>query len=98
MTIGRLHHSGEEAQQDRRRLAAKLFGRDSRLHQGMRLAIAESPDIDIYSMDDIIWSLTTRVNPHTDIINPLPAGSGKRFSAGTHDRGRKRMDCFQYPL
>src|SRR5712691_4903947 len=41
---------------------------------GMRLAIAVSPDVDIYSMDDIIWCLTTRVNPHTDIINPLPGG------------------------
>ena len=47
--------------------------------QGMRLAIAESPDIDIYSMDDIIWSLTTRVNPHTDILNPLPGGIGQTF-------------------
>ena len=48
-------------------------------NQGMRLAIAEGPDIDIYSMDDIIWSLTTRVNPHTDIINPLPGGIGQTF-------------------
>jgi 4-hydroxy-3-polyprenylbenzoate decarboxylase len=47
--------------------------------QGMRLAIAESPDIDIRSMDDIMWSLTTRVNPHTDIINPLPGGIGQTF-------------------
>jgi gallate decarboxylase subunit C len=47
--------------------------------QGMRLAIAESPDIDIYSMDDIVWSLTTRVNPHTDILNPLPGGIGQTF-------------------
>lgn len=48
-------------------------------NQGMRLAIAESPDIDIYSMDDIMWSLTTRVNPHTDILNPLPGGIGQTF-------------------
>ncbi|HYL77094.1 MAG TPA: UbiD family decarboxylase [Bryobacteraceae bacterium] len=47
--------------------------------QGMRLAIAVSPDIDIYSMDDIMWCLTTRVNPHTDIINPLPGGIGQTF-------------------
>jgi len=48
-------------------------------NQGMRLAIAVSPDVDIYSMDDIIWCLTTRVNPHTDIINPLPGGIGQTF-------------------
>ena len=48
-------------------------------NQGMRLAIAVSPDVDIYSMDDIMWCLTTRVNPHTDILNPLPGGIGQTF-------------------
>ncbi|MCH8075129.1 MAG: UbiD family decarboxylase [SAR324 cluster bacterium] len=47
--------------------------------QGMRLVIAESPDVDIYSMDDIIWSLVTRVNPRTDILNPIPGGVGQTF-------------------
>ncbi|MHB8869009.1 MAG: hypothetical protein ACYC8U_09400 [Thermoleophilia bacterium] len=47
--------------------------------QGMRLAIAVSPDADIYSMDDIMWNLTTRVNPRTDILNPLPGGRGQTF-------------------
>ncbi|MHB1343181.1 MAG: UbiD family decarboxylase [Thermoleophilia bacterium] len=47
--------------------------------QGMRLAIAVSPDVDIYSMDDIMWNLTTRVNPRTDILNPLPGGRGQTF-------------------
>lgn len=48
-------------------------------NQGMRLAIAVSEDVDIYSMDDIIWCLTTRVNPHRDILNPLPGGVGQTF-------------------
>jgi 4-hydroxy-3-polyprenylbenzoate decarboxylase len=47
--------------------------------QGMRLCIAVSEDCDIYSMDDIMWCLTTRVNPHTDILNPLPGGIGQTF-------------------
>ena len=47
--------------------------------QGMRLAIAADTDIDIYSMDDIMWALTTRVNPRTDILNPLPGGIGQTF-------------------
>jgi 4-hydroxy-3-polyprenylbenzoate decarboxylase len=47
--------------------------------QGMRLAIAVDVDIDMYSMDDIIWALTTRVNPHTDILNPIPGGIGQTF-------------------
>jgi gallate decarboxylase subunit C len=47
--------------------------------QGMRLAIAVDVDVDIYSMDDIMWALTTRVNPHTDILNPVPGGIGQTF-------------------
>ena len=47
--------------------------------QGMRLAIAVSEDIDPYSMDDIMWCLTTRVNPKTDILNPIPGGRGQTF-------------------
>ena len=47
--------------------------------QGSRLAIAMSEDTDIYDMDDVIWNLTTRVNPKTDILNPLPGGRGQTF-------------------
>ena len=47
--------------------------------QGMRLAIAVSEDVDMYSMDDIMWCLTTRVNPQLDILNPLPGGRGQTF-------------------
>ena len=47
--------------------------------QGMRLTIAMSEDTDIYDMDDVIWNLTTRVNPRTDILNPLPGGRGQTF-------------------
>jgi gallate decarboxylase subunit C len=47
--------------------------------QGMRLAIAVSEDVDIYSMDDIMWNLTTRVNPRSDILNPIPGGRGQTF-------------------
>jgi 4-hydroxy-3-polyprenylbenzoate decarboxylase len=47
--------------------------------QGMRLCISVSEDTDLYDMDDIMWCLTTRVNPHTDIINPLPGGRGQTF-------------------
>jgi 4-hydroxy-3-polyprenylbenzoate decarboxylase len=47
--------------------------------QGMRLAIAVSEDVDPYSMDDIMWCLTTRVNPRADILNPIPGGRGQTF-------------------
>jgi 4-hydroxy-3-polyprenylbenzoate decarboxylase len=47
--------------------------------QGSRLVVAVSEDADPYDMDDIMWCLTTRVNPKTDIINPLPGGRGQTF-------------------
>src|SRR5712671_411093 len=47
--------------------------------QGMRLAIAVSEDVDPYSMDDVMWCMTTRVNPRTDILNPIPGGRGQTF-------------------
>lgn len=47
--------------------------------QGMRLAIAVSEDINIYSMDEIMWCLATRVNPRSDILNPIPGGRGQTF-------------------
>lgn len=47
--------------------------------QGMRLAFAVDTDIDMYSMDDVMWAFTTRVNPRTDILNPLPGGRGQTF-------------------
>lgn len=47
--------------------------------QGMRVVIACSEDTNIYSMDEVMWCLTTRVNPHTDIINPTPGGRGQTF-------------------
>ncbi len=47
--------------------------------QGLRLCIAVSEDTDPYDMDDVMWCITTRVNPHTDILNPLPGGRGQTF-------------------
>jgi 4-hydroxy-3-polyprenylbenzoate decarboxylase len=60
--------------------------------RGMRIAIAVDKDIDIYSMDDIMWALSTRVNPQTDLINPVPGGAGQTFqpsdraTAGSKER------------
>jgi len=46
---------------------------------GMRLAIAVDTDVDIYNMDEIIWCLTTRVNPKDDVWSPVPGGMGQTF-------------------
>ncbi len=46
---------------------------------GMRLAIAVDTDVDIYNMDELIWCLTTRVNPKDDVWSPVPGGMGQTF-------------------
>ena len=48
-------------------------------NQGMRIAIAIDTDVDINSMEDIMWAVTTRVNPQTDIWHPTPGGIGQTF-------------------
>ena len=78
--LGRLHHPGEEAPPARRGLAAQLPGggaRRARRACGSRSRCSE--DVDPYSMDDVMWCLTTRVNPKTDILNPIPGGRGQTF-------------------
>lgn len=47
--------------------------------RGMRIAIAVDTDIDIYSMDDVMWAITTRTNPQNDFLNPVPGGAGQTF-------------------
>ena len=47
--------------------------------QGSRICVAVSEDSDPYDMDDVMWNITTRVNPHTDILNPIPGGRGQTF-------------------
>jgi len=47
--------------------------------RGMRLAIAVDTDIDIYSMDEVMWAVTTRVDPEHDLINAVPGGAGQAF-------------------
>ncbi len=38
------------------------------LQPGLRLAIAVDEDVDIYSMDDVMWAIMSRVNPTSDLL------------------------------
>src|SRR2546427_10243392 len=61
----------------------------------MRICIAVSEDADPYDMDDVMWGLTTRVNPHTDILNPIPGGRGQTFMpAERMTAGEKQWTAF----
>jgi 4-hydroxy-3-polyprenylbenzoate decarboxylase len=46
-------------------------------YQGLRLAVIVDEDVDIYSADDIMWALTTRVNPGADMIRSTGGGMGQ---------------------
>jgi len=58
---------------------------------GARIAIAVDPDIDIYSMDDVMWAIATRVDAKDDVMIVSPGGAGQTFqpaersSAGDKD-------------
>jgi 4-hydroxy-3-polyprenylbenzoate decarboxylase len=49
------------------------------ISQGMRLAIAVDDDINVYSPEDVLWALTTRVSPARDIFFPTPGTRGQTF-------------------
>ncbi len=58
---------------------------------GLRMAIAVDEDINIYSMDDMMWALTTRIEPVNGIQIVARGGAGQTFqpadrsSAGDRD-------------
>ena len=58
---------------------------------GMRMALAVDTDINIYDMNDIMWALTTRIDPANGIQVVARGGAGQAFqpadrsSAGDRD-------------
>lgn len=47
--------------------------------RGMRMAIAVDEDINIYDLNDVMWALTTRVNPVSDMHRVAINGAGQAF-------------------
>ena len=47
--------------------------------QGLRLSIAVDEDVDIYNIEDILWALTTRLDPQKGIEIVCPGGMGQTF-------------------
>ena len=48
------------------------------LVRGLRLAVAVDEDVNIYQPEDVLWAMTTRVNPQSDIIFGA-GGRGQSF-------------------
>lgn len=53
---------------------------------GMRIAIAVDEDINIYESEDVLWALTTRVEPDEDIQIVGAGGRGQVFQPGQRAR------------
>lgn len=49
---------------------------------GMRLGIAVDEDVNIHSVEDVMWAVTTRVEPQRDILIVSPGGRGQTFQPG----------------
>ena len=67
------------------------IARRNLLAEKLRLAIAVDEDIDIYTMEDVMWALTTRLDARDGIQTVCPGGFGQTFqpaersSAGSRD-------------
>ncbi len=46
---------------------------------GARFAMVVDPDINIYSSDDLLWALVTRVDAQDDMMIVAPGGMGQTF-------------------
>ncbi len=45
--------------------------------QGTRIVVVVDEDVDIYSPEDVLWALTTRLNPSTGIVRVAAGGMGQ---------------------
>jgi 4-hydroxy-3-polyprenylbenzoate decarboxylase len=91
--------SSSEAQPIGGRLAAQLHVALLSTSQGMRVVIAVSEDIDIYSMDEVMWGdhhagKSSHGHSQSDAGGPRPDLHAGR----THDGWRQGVDGHQHPL
>ncbi len=49
--------------------------------RGLRMVIVVDEDVNVWSMEDIIWALITRVTPSTDIVRGI-GGRGQAYQPG----------------
>jgi 4-hydroxy-3-polyprenylbenzoate decarboxylase len=69
-------------------LQRNLLAAAMAINRGLRLAIAVDEDINIYEPEEILWALTSRVNPSTDIIFAQACGQSFQPRDWPH-RGRR---------
>ena len=64
--------------------------------RGLRLAVVVDEDINIYQPEDVLWALTTRVNPVTDIIYGASGSRGQAYQPSERiAAGNQRVSSFE---
>ena len=58
---------------------------------GARLGIVVDEDVDIYNVEDVLWALTTRVNPKEDILTICEGGFGQTFQPAERSSAGERQ-------
>jgi UbiD family decarboxylase len=58
---------------------------------GARLGIVVDEDVDIYNIEDILWAITTRVNPREDILTVCEGGFGQTFQPAERSSAGERQ-------
>jgi 4-hydroxy-3-polyprenylbenzoate decarboxylase len=58
---------------------------------GARLGIVVDEDVDLYNIEDVLWALTTRVNPKEDILTICEGGFGQTFQPAERSSAGERQ-------
>ena len=67
--------------------------------RGLRLAIVVDEDINIYSPEDLMWAITSRLNPDTGIMRGPAGGRGQAYQPGERaaakSKGAQQVSVFE---
>ena len=74
-----------------RNLLAAIMG----LARGMRMVIVVDEDVNIHEPEDVLWAITTRVNPQTDILTGTSGGKGHAYMPGERVMGQELISLFE---
>ncbi len=74
-----------------RNLLAAIMG----LARGMRMVIVVDEDVNIHEPEDVLWAITTRVNPQTDILTGTCGGKGHAYMPGERVLGQELISLFE---
>src|SRR6266699_2533825 len=58
---------------------------------GARLGIVVDEDVDLYNIEDVLWALTTRVNPKEDVLTVCEGGFGQTFQPAERSSAGERQ-------